>query len=271
MNGLALHPNKSLIRNIGLDNTGTNSTPNEFYEVNGSNPNVEVNRVEIEQSVIGTEAIKSYYRLSESAKKAKPNKLFKVVKGLSIFYKLPLFILELYKKRELIIYSKKRLTIKGAFISPLSTFHFDDARDINFGKGCYVGEFTTVWVINNSKEVRNSCLIVGDNTYIGEQNNIRASGGKISIGKNCLISQQVSIIAANHEYKKEDLIRNQPWSRVNNFVSIGDDVWVGCGVQILAGVTIGNGAVVAAGSVVTKDVDPYTIVAGVPAKKVNSR
>ncbi|MNW06569.1 putative acetyltransferase [compost metagenome] len=51
-------------------------------------------------------------------------------------------------------------------------------------------------------------------------------------------------------------------------IVIGDEVWIGCKSIILKGVTIGNGAVVAAGSVVTKDVEPYTLVAGIPAKVI---
>jgi acetyltransferase-like isoleucine patch superfamily enzyme len=52
---------------------------------------------------------------------------------------------------------------------------------------------------------------------------------------------------------------------------IGDDVWIGARVVIMAGTRIGRGAIVAAGSVVTKDVEPYAIVAGVPAKQINTR
>lgn len=54
-------------------------------------------------------------------------------------------------------------------------------------------------------------------------------------------------------------------------VIIEDDVWVGCNVTILKGVTIGRGGIVAAGAVVTKSVPPYTIVGGVPAKKIGNR
>ena len=54
-------------------------------------------------------------------------------------------------------------------------------------------------------------------------------------------------------------------------VVIGDRVWIGCGVIVLPGVTIGEGAVCCAGSVVNKDVSPYSVVAGIPAKKVNER
>jgi acetyltransferase-like isoleucine patch superfamily enzyme len=113
--------------------------------------------------------------------------------------------------------------------------------------------------------------VVGDSTYIGEQNNIRASGGRIIIGSNCLVSQQVSMIVANHEYNAGTIIKNQDWSESNNFIAIEDDVWIGAGVTILPGVTVGKGAIVAAGSVVTKDVESYSIVAGIPAKKIKTR
>ncbi len=59
--------------------------------------------------------------------------------------------------------------------------------------------------------------------------------------------------------------------RKNDAVVIGNDVWIGHGACVMPGVRIGNGAVVGAGAVVTKDVEPYSIVAGVPAKKINVR
>ena len=54
-------------------------------------------------------------------------------------------------------------------------------------------------------------------------------------------------------------------------IIIGNDVWIGYGAQIMSGVTVGDGAVIAAGSIVTKDVLPYTVVGGVPAKKIKER
>lgn len=98
-----------------------------------------------------------------------------------------------------------------------------------------------------------------------------AGGGKIKIGDKCLISQQVSIIAANHSIAKDIFIYDQPWSEKKNYIIIEDDVWIGSGSQILPGVRVGNGAIVAAGSGVTKDVPNYAIVAGNPAKVIKFR
>lgn len=142
---------------------------------------------------------------------------------------------------------------------------YDDVDNFEIGSNVYIGAYTVIFVNGDDK------LVIGENTYIGEQNNIRAAGGTIRIGKNCLISQQVSIIGADHNYKKGINIQDQPLKKENNGVEIGDDVWIGCSVQIMAGVKIGNGAVIAAGSVVTKDVEANTVIAGVPAKFIKHR
>ena len=59
--------------------------------------------------------------------------------------------------------------------------------------------------------------------------------------------------------------------RKENWVTIGHDVWIGHGVTVTAGVTIGDGAVIGAGAVVTRDVAPYTVVGGVPARPIKRR
>ena len=116
----------------------------------------------------------------------------------------------------------------------------------------------------------NSKLLIGAGTYIGEQNNIRAAGGSIYIGSNCLISQQVSIVATNHGVVKDELIKSQVWVSKGDII-IEDDVWIGCSCQILSGVKIGKGAVISAGSLVNKDVPPFSVMAGTPAKQIKYR
>ena len=72
-------------------------------------------------------------------------------------------------------------------------------------------------------------------------------------------------------FAKRDFIANKDWSTVNSApIKIGDKVWIGFNAIILKGVTIGEGAIVGAGAVVTKDVPPYTVVAGNPAKVVKN-
>jgi len=84
------------------------------------------------------------------------------------------------------------------------------------------------------------------------------------------IGQRVMINTGDHEYKSGDcLIREQPTTY--RPIMIGDDVFIGMGAIILSGVKLGKGCVVAAGAVVTRDVAPYSVVAGVPARKLSER
>lgn len=103
-------------------------------------------------------------------------------------------------------------------------------------------------------------------------------GGTISIGKYCQLGVDVALHATNHPisfmttYINQNLFQGElKQLKEENEIIIGHDVWIGHGVIIVGNVNIGNGAIIAAGSVVTKDVAPYAIVAGVPAKEIRKR
>ncbi|MDX8339298.1 acyltransferase [Draconibacterium sp. IB214405] len=162
---------------------------------------------------------------------------------------------------------------RHAIINKRAIINYKNRKAIILGEKVYIGAFSIIIAINDSNKnsFKNSTLTIGSNTYIGEGNNIRAAGGTIKIGANCLISQNITIVASNHETNKNDLIRNQPWSQENNTITIGDDVWIGANSVILPGVTISNGAVIGAGSIVTKDVPKFAIVAGNPARLLKYR
>ena len=82
-----------------------------------------------------------------------------------------------------------------------------------------------------------------------------------------MIAPQCVITDGTHNFDSRDtLIRKQGNSY--SYVIIKDDVWIGANVKILPGVIIGEGSVIAAGAVVTKDVEPYSLYGGVPAKKI---
>ncbi|MBN2013933.1 MAG: acyltransferase [Candidatus Altiarchaeota archaeon] len=112
---------------------------------------------------------------------------------------------------------------------------------------------------------------IGDGVLLGEDCILAARvGGEIVIGDNSLIGGRVKFYTINHKFDDPcKLIKNQ--GVVYGPILIGSDVWIGADSIILGGVRIGDGAVVGAGSVVTKDVPPYTVVAGNPAKKIKSR
>ncbi len=110
---------------------------------------------------------------------------------------------------------------------------------------------------------------LGENAFIGPYTILNGQGG-LKIGKNALIAGHCYIVAGNHDYS--DISR--PINR-QNFISKGivleDDVWLGAGVKILDGVKIGKGSVISAGAVVNQNVEPYSIMGGVPAKFIKSR
>ena len=109
-------------------------------------------------------------------------------------------------------------------------------------------------------------VMIGDHTRIGLHNTII---GPVKIGNHVNLAQGITVTALNHNFNDaEKRIDEQGVS--TNPVTIEDDVWVGANAVILPGVTIGNHCVVAAGAVVTKEVPPHSLVAGVPAKVIKN-
>lgn len=132
-----------------------------------------------------------------------------------------------------------------------------------------IGENVTIQsviTIAGNKVYDKPKLIIGDNTYIGTRISLNI-GKEISIGKNCYLADAITI-RDNDGHPVDSYKRGKNQSVDKNDikpVKIGDSVWIGSSVIIQKGVTIGDGAVVGSGSLVTKSVEPFTIVAGNPA------
>lgn len=132
--------------------------------------------------------------------------------------------------------------------------------------------------------LKNKSYSIGDHTYGSPKVLDWNDGTRLEIGKYCSIADNVTfILGGNH---RTDWVTTYPFSAIGIWAGaslikghpgskgdlvIGNDVWIGYGATILSGITIGNGAVVAAGAVVVKNVDPYSVVAGNPAKVLKNR
>lgn len=112
-------------------------------------------------------------------------------------------------------------------------------------------------------------LEMGANSNLGHYSFVGAAGG-VRIGANVLIGQRVSFHSENHTFERTDMpIKAQGVTQQG--IEVEEDCWLGAGTIFLDGVTVGRGSVIAAGSVVTKDVAPFSVVGGVPARLIRNR
>lgn len=143
-------------------------------------------------------------------------------------------------------------------------------RKYSIGTNFHVSRGVQIWCKNSIK--------LGDNFYIGRYSQIECDA---EIGNNVIFGNNVALVGKfDHHFLQVGVstrlasqIRDNDynWKGLDSKVIIEDDVWVGYGSIIMSGVKIGRGAIVAAGSVVTKNVLPYAIVGGNPAKFIKMR
>lgn len=134
---------------------------------------------------------------------------------------------------------------------------------ISLGDNVYFTRFIELSV------TKGAVVNIGNDTFIGP-GTVLSCHSKITIGDHTIIGEYVSIHDNDHIFEDlETPIASQGFH--SQEISIGRDVWIGCKAVILKGVTIGDHSVVGAGSVVTKDVPPGAVVAGVPAAVIRTR
>lgn len=142
-------------------------------------------------------------------------------------------------------------------------------QKIILGNRVSIGKFAIIRPSNSYGGEIGEGLKVGNNSNIGPYCYIGCSG-YIEIGDNVMISPRVSIYAENHNYDNPNIPMKEQ-GVIKQFVKIEDDCWIAANSIILSGVTIGQGSIIAAGSVVTKNIPPFSIAAGVPAKIIKKR
>ena len=176
-----------------------------------------------------------------------------------------------------LIFCGKSVTIEHAYMVEtgsnliLEDFVYINAlseKGIRFGHNVMIGRGTSITCTGVIAK-KGVGLSIGNNSAVGSNSYIGARG-EIQIGNDVIMGPRVTIFSENHNYESLDLpIRKQGESRKGVFIE--DDCWIGTGSTILDGVTVRQGSVIAAGSVVTKDVEPYSVVAGVPAQQIKRR
>lgn len=113
-------------------------------------------------------------------------------------------------------------------------------------------------------------LTVGANCYFGDDVQLYAWNESITLGDNVLLAAGAKIITRKHGFANIDLpMADQGYT--NAPVVVEDDVWIGFNVIVLPRVTIGKSSIIGAGAVVTKDVEPYSVIGGVPARLIRKR
>lgn len=152
---------------------------------------------------------------------------------------------------------------KGAEINCIST------KGIQFGDKVTIGSYAIIRPSNVYGGPVGVGLKIGNHSNIGPYSYIGCSG-YIEIGDNVMMAPRVSLFAENHNFESIDFpMKDQGVTTAP--IIIEDDCWIAANSIILAGVRIGKGSVIAAGSVVTKDVKPYSVMVGNPAKKLKDR
>ena len=111
-------------------------------------------------------------------------------------------------------------------------------------------------------------IIVGEYAYIGEGAEITS---QVVIGNYSMLATAVSIVGGDHNFNLPGVPIVYSGRPIQHKTLIGKDVWIGHRVVVMSGVNIGDGAIIAAGSVVTKDIPPFSIYGGVPAKFMRKR
>lgn len=149
---------------------------------------------------------------------------------------------------------------RNAVINKIPSRHFrrfvDRLMGVRIGSGSFL--------FRRSEILFPKGLSIGDNSTIGWFSLLDARGG-IRIGNNVTIASYVKFVTGSHD------INSSQFEAQFLPITVGDYVWICTGAMVCQNVTIGEGAVVAAGAVVVKNVDPYTVVGGVPAKKIGER
>ena len=155
---------------------------------------------------------------------------------------------------------------RGTEIHPYVDLFADPQSTLKIGNKCKIGQRTQL------VSHKNNILKIGDSTSFHSDCSVV---GEVTIGKNCLFARHIFVSSYDHQFNKEPYLpikeQDKKYPLISKPVKIDDDCWIGWGVAIRSGLHIGKGVIVGANSVVTKNLKPYRIYGGIPAKEIGLR
>ncbi|HHB94594.1 MAG TPA: acyltransferase [Campylobacterales bacterium] len=170
---------------------------------------------------------------------------------------------EIGKQLRYFAYKPLFKSIKGKFsidtgVTILGFENITIGKNISFMKNSYIYAHDS------------GVLEIGDNFTLNSNSQLGASFGKIVIGDNCAIAPNCVLRASNHNFSNPNIPFREQGHTYGEII-LEDDVWVSSNCVITANTKIGKSSIIGAGSVVTKDVEPYSVMGGVPAKLIIKR
>lgn len=265
-NAFTLFPGRSLVENIGFDNSGIHNSQTKAFNIGTLAQNIPVHPIELKESKVAERIIKLFYqKLSAQSIKAP------ISRGR---------IRNLFTDNSFGFLCRKLINkiIRWAF-PELNVFKKTDYNPLvleSKNTNSIMGEFTRLY-----PHYQMEGSVLGDYTYVAPNSHISMSiiGNFCSIGPNFMCGwgihplDGISTSPVFYSGRREDRITFSNEDKIieRRTIVIGNDVFIGANVTILDGVEIGDGAVIGAGTVVTKNIPPYAIVAGSPMQIIRYR
>lgn len=263
--GYCLFPGRSLVNNIGFDNSGVHCDSTDIFENKNLDQNILVEPIPLEEYGVADKIIKNLYKEISVNK----NSLFKKIKNSALM--AGAIATRPFRKvfRKIIVKLIPELQVLENDQASLATIRSSSKRS-RIGKHVRLSDPYRLLHVN-----------IGDYSYVGSNCNISfAEIGKfVSIGPNFLCGwgihpiNGISTHPMFYSVEKQNGMtlsdRNKIQERKN--IYIGNDVFIGANVTILDGVTIGDGAVIGAGAVVSKNIPPYAVAVGAPIRIIKYR
>lgn len=161
---------------------------------------------------------------------------------------------------------QEQLRRRGLKLSRSAWVNISGADSLVFGTNCRVARGSLLVTTDNRRG--RGRIAMRDNVLVGEYSNIRATGCDISLGKDVLLAQFVSLIGANHAVDQDGIPTEEDDLDGPAGISVEDKCWLGVGCVLLPGVELGHGSIVGAGAVVTKSWPARSRLVGVPARTI---